>query len=353
MMKKGIAVLAAGLMLAGSLTGCGKGNTLDGTQTVAVMDETTNVPLAEVSFLLRYQQAQMESYYGAMLGMTNVYGQDLSGTGTVYGETAKQSLMEQFNQMYVLEAEAANYGVELTDDEKTAISDAAAQFMKDNSAGVQKTLGVTEADVEHVLTLMTIQEKMYAPLPEDGDTEVSDEEAAQKRIVYVYMSTAGTETDEDGNTVDLTDEEKAAKKQELQDILDAAAESGDLKAAVDAANENRDENSQLSASETTYGADSTTPAEEVRTAADALKDGELAPIIETDTGYYAVQMVSTFDEEATANKKDSIVTERKNTLYQEKCADLEEQHSFDIKDDVPAELTFDRIYTLNTGSTGE
>lgn len=57
----------------GSLTGCGKGNTLDGTQTVAVMDETTNVPLAEVSFLLRYQQAQMESYYGAMLGMTNVY----------------------------------------------------------------------------------------------------------------------------------------------------------------------------------------------------------------------------------------------------------------------------------------
>ena len=88
-MKKGIAVLAAGLMLAGSLTGCGKGNTLDGTQTVAVMDETTNVPLGEVSLLLRYQQAQMESYYGSMLGMTNVYGQDLSGTGTIYGETRK------------------------------------------------------------------------------------------------------------------------------------------------------------------------------------------------------------------------------------------------------------------------
>ena len=33
MMKKGIAVLAAGLMLAGSLTGCGKGNTLDGNYT--------------------------------------------------------------------------------------------------------------------------------------------------------------------------------------------------------------------------------------------------------------------------------------------------------------------------------
>lgn len=352
-MKKGIAVLVAGLMLAGSLTGCGKGNALDGAQTVAVMDETTNVPLGEVSLLLRYQQAQMESYYGSMLGMTNVYGQDLSGTGTIYGETAKQSLMEQFNQMYVLEAEAAGYGVELTDEEKTAISDAAAKFMKENSAEVQKTLGVDEAMVEHVLTLMTIQEKMYAPLTADVDTVVSDEEAAQKRIAYVLVSTAGTEQDEDGNTIDLTEEEKAAKKQELQDILDAAKESGDLKAAVEAANENRDENSKLTASEATYGADSTTPVEEVRTAADALKDGELASIIETDSGYYAVQMLSTFDQEATDSKKEAIVTERKNTLYQEKCAELEEKHSFETKDDVLAQLTFDRIYTVNSGSTEE
>ena len=185
------------------------------------------------------------------------------------------------------------------------------------------------------------------------DTEVSDEEAAQKRIAYVFMSTAGTEQDEDGNTIDLTDGEKAAKKQELQDILDAAKEDGDLKAAVDAANEGRDENSQLTASEATYGADSTSPAEEVRTAADALADGEFAEIIEADSGYYAVQMISTFDEEATATKKDSIVNERKNTLYQENCAALEEQHAFDVKDDVLAELTFDRRYIVNTDSTEE
>lgn len=175
--------------------------------------------------------------------------------------------MDQFKEMYVLEAEASNYGVELTDEEKSAISDAADQFLSDNSASVKKELGADKAMTEHLLTLMTIQNKMYGPLTEDVDTEVSDEEAAQKRIAYVFMSTAGTEQDEDGNTIDLTDGEKAAKKQELQDILDAAKEDGDLKAAVDAANEGRDENSQLTASEATYGADSTSPAEEVRTAA--------------------------------------------------------------------------------------
>ena len=76
-------------------------------------------------------------------------------------------------------------------------------------------------------------------------------------------------------------------------------------------------------------------------------------IIETDSGYYAVQMVSTFDESATQTKKESIVNERKNTLYQEKCAELEEQHSFDVKDDVLAQLTFDRVYKLNTETTTE
>lgn len=352
-MKKAMAVLVSGLTLAVGVAGCGNGNTVDGTKTVAVLDETTEVPLGEFNLMLRYQQAQMESYYGAMMGMTNIYSQDLTGSGTVYGETAKETLMDQFKEMYVLEAEASNYGVELTDEEKSAISDAADQFLSDNSASVKKELGADKAMTEHLLTLLTIQNKMYGPLTADVDTEVSDEEAAQKRIAYVFLSTAGTEQDGDGNTIDLTDEEKAAKKQELQDILDAAKEGGDLKAAVDAANEGRDENSQLTASEATYGADSTSPAEEVRTAADALADGEFAEIIEADSGYYAVQMISTFDEEATATKKDSIVNERKNTLYQENCAALEEQHAFDVKDDVLAELTFDRRYIVNTDSTEE
>ena len=42
---------------------------------------------------------------------------------------------------------------------------------------------------------------------------------------------------------------KEAIKEELQAILDSAAESGDLNAAVDEANESRDEDNQLSVSE--------------------------------------------------------------------------------------------------------
>ena len=351
MMKKTIAILASAAILAVSLAGCGKETVLDGSETAATLDETITVPLGEFNLMLRYQQAQMEAY-GAMFGSTNMYGQDLYGTGEIYGESAKESLLEQFEELYVLEAEASNYGVELTEEEKTAIGEAATSFMEANTDKVKNALGVDQAMTEHLLTLLTVQNKMYDVLTAEVDTEVSDDEAAQKKITYVFVSTAGTETDEDGNTIDLTDEQKAEKKAVLEELLQAASESKDLAAAVDAANEEADEDSQLTANEITYGADSTTPAEEVRAAADKLQDNELAPIVETETGYYAVQMNSTFDEEATQQKKDTIVQERRDALYEEQYTVLAENHVFASVESALAKLTFERVYTTDTSAAG-
>lgn len=352
MMRKGIAVLVSALVLSTAMSGCGKETVLDGTETAATLDDTVNMTLGEFNLMLRYQQAQMESTYASLFGTTNFYGQD-SGTGTTYGETAKESLLEQFQELYVLEAEAPNYGVELTDEEKAAITEAAVQFVEDNTEKTRNALGADQASVERLLTLATIQDKMYDVLTADVDTEVSDEEAAQKRISYVFVSTQGTEVDEEGNTVELTEEEKQAVRDRLQAVLDDAAESGDLAAAIEAANEEAGEDEQISsATEITYGADTTTVADVVKEAADQLSDGEIAPIVETDTGYYGVQMLSTYDEEATAAEKENIIQERRNTLYQEQCAALEENHTFTTVDSALDKLTFDRVYYVDTTATG-
>ena len=60
MRRKGIAVLVSALMLAVSLTGCGKQEVLDGTETAATLDDTTSMTLGEFNLMLRYQEAQME-----------------------------------------------------------------------------------------------------------------------------------------------------------------------------------------------------------------------------------------------------------------------------------------------------
>lgn len=331
------------LALALSLTGCAGGN-LNGAETIATLDGSTNITLGEFNLMLRYQQAQMESYYGALMG-GNMYQQDITGDGTLYGDTAKETLMEEFKKMYIMEAEASNYGVALTDAEKEAVAAAAGKFLEDNTDGAKKAATADQKTVERLLTLLTINEKMYDALTQDVDTEVSDAEAAQKRIDYVYVSTLGTEQDEAGNTIELTDAEKAQKKADLQAVLDEAKKSGDLDAAAQA--------KEMTASSTAYGADSTYPSEEVRKAADALKEGEFADIVETENGYYLIRLASMLDRDATDSRKTSIVQERRDELFAEKYRKLQEAHTFEKKDDVMAKLTFERTFSLKAAETTE
>ncbi len=338
-MKKKLAiVLSLILVLAFALAGCGKSAALDGAQTVAVLDETTNMQLGELNLMLRYEEAQMQTSYGGLFGMA-IYQQDM-GDGTLYGDTAKTTLMEDFQRMYIMEAEAANYGVELTAEETAKITETAKQFVKDNSSKTLKALGVDQTAVERALTLAAIEYKIYDVITADVDTVVSDEEAAQKRVIYVYASTQGSEFDDAGQVIPLTDAEKAEVRSNLEAVLAEAKKSDDLETAAKAY--------EWTVSEATYGTDSATPDQAVQTAGNVLAEGEYSDIVETETGYYIVKLVSELDREATDQKKDQIAQNRKDAVYQEEYAKLSENHEFVIHEDVLAQITFDRLYFLVT-----
>lgn len=80
-----------------------------------------------------------------------------------------------------------------------------------------KKLHATVEDIQDALELYVIQTRIYDPIIADVDTEVSDEEAKQTSISYITVSTAGTEKDDDGKTIDLTDEEKRQRKKSHRD----------------------------------------------------------------------------------------------------------------------------------------
>ena len=348
MLFKKSAAVALVLVMALSLTGCSKTEVLDGTLTAATLDGTVEVPLGEISLMLRYDQANMQSVYGTLFGYDNMYGEDMYGTGELYGETMLETYIEEFELLYVLEAEAEGYGVELDADEETTISETAAEFIEANTEEAILALGVDQEMVEHVLTLYAIQEKMYDALTADVDTEVSDEEAAQKRASYVYVSTEGTETDDDGNTIDLTDEEIEVLRDRMQAVYDAVLELGDLDEAVAQVNEEEglDEDDELSPYELTFGEGDSAFTDVVQEEVDELEEGE-AVMIEADNGLiYVVYLITEMDEEATEEEKLNIIEERKDELYDENCELLSAEHEFVTDEDVLALLTFDRAYTL-------
>lgn len=411
MSRYGKRILAAGVcatMTMGLLTGCSSSTG----KTVAKMGDA-EITLGEAEFMLRYNQAKTQGYLGALFGEgSNVFQQDLTGSGQAYGVTMKESVMNDLKDMILMEQHMSDYNVELTDEEKAAIEETAKEFLAENSKDVLKALAATEETVTRVLTLYTIQSKMQTAIEADVDTEVSDDEAAQKSIQYVYFTIPETEseaedtteaesgseedtteaatdaTEESGETVAETEsetvsetetaaeetseavsengtedaseavsendteeateaetEESAEKKETretAQSVIDAVLGGETLEDAVKAVDENK------SVTDYSYGADEETLNENLKNVADTLSDGEIAAEpVEGENGFYVVQMVSTFDRDATDQKKEEIINDRKQELLNSVLEGWATD-SFDIDEKVWDTVTFDDIITLKS-----
>ena len=419
MSRYGKRILAAGMcatMTMGLLTGCSSSTG----KTVAKMGDA-EITLGEAEFMLRYNQAKTQGYLGALFGEgSNVFQQDLTGSGQAYGVTMKESVMNDLKNMILMEDHMSDYNVELTDEEKAAIEETAKEFLAENSKDVLKAMAATEETVTRVLTLYTIQSKMQTAIEADVDTEVSDDEAAQKSIQYVYFTIPETEseaedtteaesgseedtteaatdaTEESGETVAETEsetvseteteaagetetaaeetseavsengtedaseavsendteeateaetEESAEKKETretAQSVIDAVLGGETLEDAVKAVDENK------SVTDYSYGADEETLNENLKNVADTLSDGEIAAEpVEGENGFYVVQMVSTFDRDATDQKKEEIINDRKQELLNSVLEGWATD-SFDIDEKVWDTVTFDDIITLKS-----
>ena len=319
MTKKTAVVALAGVMAAGMLTGCGE-KELDGTKTVATVDGT-EIPLGMLSLSVREGQAQAEAMYKSFMGGSDysIWGTEAE-EGKTYGEQAVEQALEDIELMCILKEKAADYDVEITEDDEKAIADAAAAFMSANTEDTLKTLAVTEDQVKTYLELETYKSRMHDPIIADVDKNVSDEEAQQSSFNYVSISTS-----------DLSDDEIKQKKEDAQKILDGlnadpdgdfseiaksvddsyTVLSGSFDTNEDASEEDSDDEDETTASSGNYP-------DEVMKVLRTLKDGEVGPdVIETDSSYYVVRLDKVNDEDATATKKESIISTRENELYTE------------------------------------
>ena len=394
-MKRASAKVICGVltaaMAATGLTACGDSTVVDGTQTALVINDE-EINLGKANFMLRYQQATMASYYETMSSMLgqeyslsfDALSDESDEDSPTVGENLKEDALTSIEQAFLMRQHASEYDVALTDEEVQGAKDAAAAFVEDNDAETLTKLGVTQEDIEDVMQVYAIQSKMYDPMIADVDTEVSDEEAQQSSISYVQVSTEGTQTDENGETVELTDEEKAEKKEIAQTFLDrlnasedpATADFSDLRTEIndelnaqrraeeaaadtaedgtDAAEDSTDE-IYLTASETTFGADDEDLDEALKEAAQTLSDGQVyAEVIEGENAYYVVRMNSVLDREATDSQKETIVQERQAEAYSNQLDTWVEESDISVKRAWnKLEVTDYDLYTMTVDTSEE
>lgn len=334
--KKITALLFAGVLMASSFTGCG----INKDATVATMKDQ-KVSMGLVNFMCRYQQASIDDSYRSYFG-EGVWTQDMMGNGTTMQDSLKDSVLEQVHEYYTMQAHMDEYGVSLSEDEKNKIKETATAFMGANSKRALNEMGATQAIVEEMLTLATIQDKVQDAIYAKVDTNVSDEEANMRAYTMVELSKEG-KYDENNNYIEYTEDEQKEVSENAAKILESVKNGTDLGEAASSLD--------VSSKTGTYDADDSSLEEGVKSALDGLKKGETSDLIETDTAYYIVRLDEETDKEATEENKEKILQERKSDLYNETLEGWQKDDGWKVKEGKMDDIQFKNYFTQNDGSS--
>ena len=122
MSKRAADAALAGVMAMGMLTGCGE-KKLDGSKTVVTVNGT-EAPMGVLSLLVRQSQAQTNALYAQLMGADYAVWNTEAEEGKTYGEQLVENGLEQLELMYIMKEKAADYGVEVTEEDQKAIAEA-------------------------------------------------------------------------------------------------------------------------------------------------------------------------------------------------------------------------------------
>ncbi|MDO4475512.1 MAG: hypothetical protein Q4B59_01850 [Lachnospiraceae bacterium] len=204
--RKAAALSLCAVLATSALTGCSGEKKADPGKAVITLKDGGQLTLGEANMIFRYDQAQFEngigsfirSYYG------DIWNSDITGSGQAYGEIFKEDELETMEKLLLVENHAAEYEAELTEEEKAQIEEAATAFLSANTPAVIEKMNADKANVVRMLELQTMKAKAEVYMVKDVDTEVSDEEAAQRIVKYVSF-TPSTEEETEAATEEITE----------------------------------------------------------------------------------------------------------------------------------------------------
>jgi len=281
-------------------------------EAVAAIIDGNDIPASEVFYMLYNLQASYERY-----GVTD--WDAIYTDGKTYGDVLREDLEDSVLQINYLYNLAKEKGFELTDEEQEAIDTDTASFMDYVSDSVKERYGFTEDNVREVFTKSSMGNKAFVAARDEivaAQSEDVIEENKFRTIQHILISTTQetSQTDESGETVkaETVDEEtyKAGQRALAEEVL-AKAQAGEDFAAL-AEEYNDDSGSEYSLNTAGNNPSGNSFVTEFVEAANALNDGEISGIVETEYGYHIIKCITTFDEEVSMTVRQSVAG---NELY--------------------------------------
>lgn len=254
----------------------------------------------EAMLYLQSAKQEYESAYGG-----EIWQYRLNEDGQTLGEWVKNQTLEQMIYIKIVCAQAKRLGIELDSEEKSRVAERTEAYMEKAEYSTLALYGIARKDVEQVYTDTALAQKIYDSVTLNVDTDISNEEAAQKHLQSLMLK--NYHEDELGNRSALTVQELIATLDRFDTLYKEAVETEDFYSLAYANTEDK-EYLDIMVGEGDLP--------EEFAAAYGLAAGE-AMQIRTDGGYYIFYCVSEYDEDATIAKKEEMIALRQEEAFKE------------------------------------
>lgn len=332
-MKRILSVATIGAMTAALLAGCGNKGTAGASAAAddaAVTMEQGSISMGEARLYAYVMRNQYEAYYGS-----SIWDMEVSD-GVTLGDSMKDVITDQLVQMVILSSQAEDYGVSLSDEDNQAVEEYVENFKTNIGEDVMEKEGFTEDNIRSVVQKSTLAGNVYQAMFDSEAVELTDEEKADAtciKVQHILISTTDTiKKDDEGNNVDMTDEEKetylAEQKEKAEEALARAKNGEDFQTLAD---EYSSENAGFEFSFDKNGYDPVNMSSMVEpfyTASWQLGEGEISDLVESQYGYHIIKCVSLNDEEATQVSITTAENNKKSTSLDEKLNQQMEEASY-------------------------
>lgn len=262
--------------------------------------ESLSGTLPELMVYLVNMQNQYESVYGR-----EILTRDLGGV--TLEDSIKENVLANLVKIKAMNLLAQKYGVTLDSMEEQLAGEAAEAYYGSLSEEEITVMGVTGELLADMYQEYALANKVYEYIIKDINPEISDDEARTITVDYILIRTYTT--DGTGARIEYSPEDRREAYELACGILEEARlEESDFKELVLRYSEG-DKGTY------SFGKGETEP--EFEEAAFQLANGELSDLVETESGYYIIKCLSTFDREQTSANKVKIVEEKKEEVFGE------------------------------------
>lgn len=304
----GMAVTAAGCSGPSSKTGGNAGRVEKAEKVEKRKLESDSVVVSVGDETATYRELLVYMYilktrYQDVFG-DQVWSYKVDGERTMRSVAIEQ-VVNMITEMKVISRRAADLGIEISNDEREDIRQFAQTLLdKADKADVDSYM----LDVDTITDVYCENEtanKVYDACINGIATNISDEDAKQITVQYIYLQTSGK--NQSGVDVVLSQEAVEARRAEAKALRRSAKKAADFKAFAQA-------NTEADEAQITFGKGDMSEA--FTNAAMALMPGQLSPVVEAPEGFYIIYCVSSNEPELTVKKREELIAEAQKANFE-------------------------------------